>query len=153
MLRFRFCATAGPGQRPGWLPAISEPGGFARRLIPVLGLLAGFVAAAPAPLSGAPQRMLVMFERAGCAYCQRFDAEVAPLYARTDEGRAAPLRRVDMGAGTPADLALKAPVRFTPTFVLVEDGREIGRITGYMSNESFFGLLAALGKDPSPAGK
>jgi len=39
---------------------------------------------------------LVMFERAGCVWCARFDAEIAPIYGRTEEGQAAPLRRVDL---------------------------------------------------------
>jgi len=87
---------------------------------------------------------LVMFERAGCVYCLKFEHDVAPLYEKTDEGRLAPLRRVDLSAGAPADLALAAPVRFAPTFVLVDGGREIGRITGYASDEAFWGLLGTL---------
>ncbi|MFG1347002.1 thioredoxin family protein [Xanthobacter autotrophicus DSM 431] len=87
---------------------------------------------------------LVMFERKGCVYCQRFEETVAPIYGRTDEGRRAPLRRVDVSDGMPGDIALAAPVRFSPTFVLVDHGREIGRITGYASDEAFWGLLGAL---------
>ena len=29
---------------------------------------------------------LVVFERAGCPWCQRFDAEIGRIYAATDEG-------------------------------------------------------------------
>ncbi|HQS09063.1 MAG TPA: thioredoxin fold domain-containing protein [Xanthobacteraceae bacterium] len=97
--------------------------------------------------SGASE--LVMFERSGCAWCQRFDAEISPVYDRTDEGRQAPLRRVNMRAGVPGDLALAAPVRFAPTFVLVEDGREVGRITGYMSDDVFWGMLGSLIHKPA----
>lgn len=86
---------------------------------------------------------LLMFEQPGCSWCRRFDAEIGPIYAKTDEGRQAPLRRVALGGDT-APLALAAPVRFTPTFVLVDDGREIGRITGYMSEDAFWGLLGGL---------
>lgn len=87
---------------------------------------------------------LVMFERRGCSYCQKFEQDVAPVYAKTEEGRRAPLRRIDLSQGVPPEVALAAPVRFTPTFVLVDEGREVGRITGYASDEAFWGLMAAL---------
>lgn len=84
---------------------------------------------------------LVMFERAGCVWCARFNAEIAPIYPNTDEGRTAPLRRVDRDQPLPADLAGVDPGAFTPTFVVVDNGREIGRIRGYPGDSFFFGLL------------
>jgi Thioredoxin-like domain len=90
---------------------------------------------------------LVMFERAGCPWCLRWDREVAPHYGKTEEGGVAPLRRVDLDHGQPRDLALTLPVRFTPTFVLIDKGREIGRITGYMDAGTFWGLLSKMIKD------
>ena len=42
-----------------------------------------------------------------------------------------------------ADLAFIRRERFTPVFVLIDNGREIGRIRGY-PGESFWGLLANL---------
>ncbi|WP_158670209.1 MULTISPECIES: thioredoxin [Bradyrhizobium] len=95
--------------------------------------------ALPATASRAVE--LVMFERAGCAWCARFDAEIAPIYGKTDESRAAPLRRVDLNSPVPADLAGIDPGPFTPTFVVVQEGREIGRIRGYPGDAFFFGLL------------
>ncbi|HYD65037.1 MAG TPA: hypothetical protein VED21_06140, partial [Azospirillum sp.] len=70
--------------------------------------------------------------------------EVGPAYPRTAEGRAAPLRRVDLRAPRPDDLKAIAGVVHTPTFVLVEDGREVGRILGYPGDAFFWGLLAEL---------
>jgi len=87
---------------------------------------------------------LVMFERAGFPWCARFDAEIAPVYAKTDEGRALPLRRVDRDKPLPDDLAAIDPGAFTPTFVVVDRGREIGRIRGYPGNTFFFGLLGRI---------
>lgn len=84
---------------------------------------------------------LLMFEEQGCVWCRRWDAEVGVAYPKTPEGRRAPLRRVDIHGPKPADIALTAPVRATPTFVLVENGREIGRITGYPGADFFWGLL------------
>lgn len=84
---------------------------------------------------------LVMFERVGCTWCARFDAEIAPIYPKTSESRTAPLRRIDLNRPLPADLAGIDPGAFTPTFVVVDDGREIGRIRGYPGDAFFFGLL------------
>jgi len=87
---------------------------------------------------------LVMFEQAGCAWCEAFDREIAPIYPKTAEGARIPLRRVDIAAALPSDLAFIAVERLTPLFVLVENGREIGRIRGYPGEEHFWGLLGVL---------
>jgi hypothetical protein len=87
---------------------------------------------------------LVMFWRAGCPYCASFDREIGPIYGRTDEGKAAPLRRVDIHGPIPPDLKSIAVERITPVFVLVEQGHEIGRIRGYPGDDNFWGLLAGL---------
>jgi hypothetical protein len=68
---------------------------------------------------------LVMFAQKGCVWCEKFDGEIAPAYAKTPEGQRAPLRRVDIGAPLPADLAFVRRERFTPVFVLVEGGRPV----------------------------
>jgi thioredoxin-related protein len=87
---------------------------------------------------------LVMFERAGCPYCARFEHEIAPIYQKTDEGKAAPLRRVDINAPIPRDLGSVTVERITPVFALVDRGREIGRIRGYPGEDNFWGLLAGM---------
>jgi thioredoxin-related protein len=87
---------------------------------------------------------LVMFEQKGCVWCQRFDREIAPAYDKTAEGKRAPLRRVDIEKPQPQDLAFIRRERFTPVFVLVDNGREFGRIRGYPGDTFFWGLLASL---------
>lgn len=87
---------------------------------------------------------LVMFEQAGCEWCAAFDREVAPIFANTDEGKRAPLRRVDITQKTPPDLSFIDVERLTPLFVLVDKGREIGRIRGYPGEDNFWGLFGAL---------
>ena len=105
----------------------------------------------------APQAAeLVMVERSGCPYCAQWDRDVAPVYQRSPEGQLAPLRRVSLDNGQP-QLALTAPVRFTPSFLLVDGDREIGRITGYVNDAMFWGLLdkllERLGPVPRQAGE
>jgi thioredoxin-related protein len=87
---------------------------------------------------------LVMFEQKGCVWCQKFDREIAPAYDKTAEGKRAPLRRLDIAQPAPADLSFIKRERFTPVFVLIDEGHEIGRIRGYPGDTFFWGLLANL---------
>ena len=87
---------------------------------------------------------LVMFEQRGCVWCQKFDREIAPAYDKTTEGKRAPLRRLDIAQPAPADLSFIKRERFTPVFVLIDEGHEIGRIRGYPGDTFFWGLLANL---------
>lgn len=88
-----------------------------------------------------PRRELLMVERDGCSWCVAWDREVAPAYAKSAEGRLAPLRRIDIADWRRAGVTFTMPPTVTPTFVLVSDGREIGRITGYPGADFFWGLL------------
>src|SRR5262245_14616059 len=87
---------------------------------------------------------LIMFEQAGCVWCETFDREIAPVYAKTTEGQRAPLRRVNIDYPLPPDLSFVATERLAPLFVLVDKGREVGRIRGYPGEDHFWGLLGAL---------
>jgi thioredoxin-related protein len=91
---------------------------------------------------------LVMFRQAGCPWCAAWDREVGPIYPKTEFGRRVPVRFVDLGRARDT-AGLKSPVRFTPTFVVFDDGREIGRIEGYPGQDFFWGLLENL--VPKPA--
>lgn len=95
---------------------------------------------------------LVMFEQPGCAWCQAFDREIAPIYGKTEEGQRAPLRRVELDEALPADLSFIQVERLTPVFVLIDKGREIGRIRGYPGEDNFWGLLGVLIKKLDTAG-
>ncbi|ARC89149.1 hypothetical protein [Rhodovulum sp. MB263] len=110
-------------------------------------LWAGICAAGLALMAGAPARAgleLGLFERVGCAYCVLWDREIAPIWPKTREGRTAPLRRIDLDANLPKDVRLVSRPRFTPTFVLLRDGVEIGRLEGYPGEDFFWGLIGAL---------
>ncbi|QZO02009.1 thioredoxin fold domain-containing protein [Chenggangzhangella methanolivorans] len=113
-----------------------------RARLAILGVL--LFASVPAGAGDGEAAELVMFEQPGCVWCQRFENEIAPGYAGSDEGRLAPLRRVDLKAQASAGFELATNVRITPTFVLVDGGREIGRLTGYPGKEFFWPELADL---------
>lgn len=87
---------------------------------------------------------LVMMEEAGCSWCDKWREEIGVIYHRTKEGRAAPLRRVDVHGRMPKDLSFLKPAYFTPTFILVAGGREIGRIQGYPGEDFFWPMLVEL---------
>lgn len=87
---------------------------------------------------------LVMYRRAGCPYCLAWDREIGPIYPKTEIARKAPLRHVHLDRGKDNSVELKSPIRFTPTFVVVEDGREKARIEGYPGEFFFWGLLEKL---------
>lgn len=87
---------------------------------------------------------LVMVEQAGCHWCEKWDAEVAPEYAKTAEGRAAPLERVLIRSLPLDGLETGSRVVYTPTFLLVRDGVELARIEGYPGEDFFWGLLTRM---------
>ncbi|MFV0515549.1 MAG: hypothetical protein ACK5MY_18200 [Jhaorihella sp.] len=86
---------------------------------------------------------LVMVEQPGCAWCERWNSEIAPIYPNTAEGRFAPLRRVDLHA-LPGDLHPLRRLTYTPTFLIVEEGRELARLEGYPGEHFFWPLLVGL---------
>ncbi|MGI3210388.1 hypothetical protein ACROSR_04655 [Roseovarius tibetensis] len=108
--------------------------------------LAAFLASAvlwiglSGPLSSAE---LIMVEQRGCHWCAQWNEEIAPIYPKTDEGARAPLRRVQIG-DLPDDVAFKSRPVFTPTFVLVHEGKELGRMEGYAGDEFFWFILNQL---------
>lgn len=107
-------------------------------------VFAPVLAAMLAASSAAAELSLVMIEQPGCAWCARWREEIGVAYPRTDEGRRAPLRPVSLAEPWPEDLAQVRPERFTPTFVLVEDGVEVGRLRGYAGSDFFWHLLGEL---------
>ena len=95
---------------------------------------------------------LIMLEEDGCPWCERWNKEVGVVYHKTPEGQRAPLRRLDIHKALPPELKFLTKGRYTPTFVLIDKGREISRIRGYPGEDFFWGLFAKmLGRLPSPA--
>ena len=87
---------------------------------------------------------LIMFETAGCPWCALWNREAGVAYPKTAEGRRAPLRRLDLSEAKTIGVTFAAPVNASPTFVLVDGDREVGRITGYPGADFFWGLLDAM---------
>jgi hypothetical protein len=95
-------------------------------------------------LTAAADTVLVMVEEQGCVWCARWNDEIAHIYPKTAEGRAAPLQRIDIHNAPPAGLSFARGLNFTPTFVLMIDGHEAARIEGYPGEDFFWGLLGQM---------
>jgi thioredoxin-related protein len=88
---------------------------------------------------------LILIEYNRCGYCIRFNATVGKHYAESPQARIAPLRRFELGGkkAIPADLR-DVRIRGTPTFILRDGGREIGRFDGFRDPDRFWAQLDAL---------
>lgn len=86
----------------------------------------------------------MMAEEPGCVWCARWNDEIGPIYDKTGEGVAAPLRRVDITKPLPEDITVARTVNFTPTFILLIDGTEVARLEGYPGEDFFWGLLGQM---------
>ena len=95
------------------------------------------------PLPAAADTYLLMAEEKGCMWCERWNNEIAHIYPKTAEGKAAPLARYDLHNESP-DVRFERRVHFTPTFILIRDGAEVGRIEGYPGEDFFWGLLGMM---------
>lgn len=97
-----------------------------------------------AALTASAEATLLMAEEPGCVYCAQWNAQIGPIYEKTGEGAAAPLRRYDITTPLPDDITLARAINFTPTFVLLIDGSEAMRIEGYAGEDFFWGLVGMM---------
>lgn len=86
-------------------------------------------------------RVLMMFEEPGCPYCARWKREVEVPYRNSPEGAFAPLAFRDIGG---EDAKKIGRIVYSPTFVLVDGGKEVGRIVGYTGADFFWGEIEIL---------
>lgn len=114
------------------------------RNLPVL----AFLMIAAAGIFPAPQTVksaeLLLFESETCEWCEKWREEIGEVYPKTEEGKFAPLRTIDIHQTRPPEYRNVKRVVFTPTFVLWHDNREFGRILGYTDEAFFWGLLGEL---------
>lgn len=103
-------------------------------------LLGIFLSAGPA----LAETRLLMLDEAGCPWCAAWDEEVGDAYHKTEEGRRAPLLRTSIHEPLPEGVVLERRAHYTPTFVLLDDGREVGRIEGYPGEDFFYSRLDGL---------
>ena len=86
---------------------------------------------------------LIMVEQQGCYYCLEWKDQLGHIYPKTPEGKYAPLKTIDITEVDQLE-GLQRDVIFTPTFVLMEDNKELGRLEGYSSEDFFWELLEVI---------
>lgn len=84
---------------------------------------------------------LIMFDEDGCSWCEKWNEEIGDVYPITNEGKIAPLVRINIHDRDYPPYDRLEGLYFTPTFVVMEDDQEIGRIRGYPSEDFFWPLL------------
>jgi hypothetical protein len=111
--------------------------------------LAWFLAANSSVASAKQETILLMVEQIYCEWCEAWNEDIGGIYDRTPEGKQAPLRRIDISEPMPESIEFKLRTQFTPTFILIHQRREIGRIEGYPGEHFFWPMLQnLLGKLP-----
>ena len=113
----------------------------------MVSLLALIVAYLPAWADVGKGVRILMVERDGCLYCAAWEAEVGPGYAQSATGQAAPILPVDIDGPYPDGLALERRPVMTPTFILLRDGIELGRIEGYAGKDQFYPMIGQMMED------
>jgi thioredoxin-related protein len=85
---------------------------------------------------------LIVFEHPDCTYCRAFRQNIGPTYRHSVPAAEAPLRYVDIAKSDIGGLHLSERIDTLPTAVLMKNGREVGRISGYWGRDSFLRMLA-----------
>ena len=111
------------------------------KVTPMKSILLALSLSLSAMCAQAEEMRLLMFEEVGCYWCGKWNGTIGPIYPKTAEGRAAPLQRIDIHDSIPASIKLKSQPQYTPTFVVLRDDTEIGRIEGYPGEDFFWALL------------
>ncbi len=100
------------------------------------GVNAGLDVDAPMPKAGNME--LVVLEAPGCTYCTLFRRDVLPSYEASPQSKDLPIRFVDINDEAADALGIDYPVDIVPTFVVLKNNKEVGRIPGYTGPEFFF---------------
>ena len=81
---------------------------------------------------------LIVLEAPGCIYCTIFRRDVLPSYQASERARSVPVRFFDVNDSALEQLGLDGPINIVPTFVVLKNNKEIGRIPGYVGPENFY---------------
>lgn len=100
-------------------------------------------------LARADMRLFV-FEIEGCTACTQFHTEALQDYWTSETSRSLPLTIVDLNALGTAGQPLRSPIRTVPTFIVMRDGIEIARLTGYPGKQAFETGIAQVLADDAP---
>jgi thioredoxin-related protein len=114
-----------------------------------LGLLCAILLGSPglhaaresAPSPSESRFELMVLEVRDCNVCGLVRQRIQPAYDLSPRSQSVPMRYVDITALDELKLGLKTRVDTVPTIVLLRDGEEVDRMTGYLGPEMFFFAL------------
>jgi thioredoxin-related protein len=109
-----------------------------------LGIAVPLNAAREEPTKPLQRLELLVIEVAGCTVCDLVRVHIQPAYESSPRARQVPLRYVDITSRDELEMGLAERVETVPTIVLMRDGREVDRISGYMGPENFFAALGQM---------
>ncbi|MEZ5924762.1 MAG: thioredoxin family protein [Hyphomicrobiaceae bacterium] len=112
--------------------------------------LVSLLAVASTPAAADPALRLFVFEIDGCTACDQFHAEALRDYWSSPVSQRLPLTLVDLNALGTAGQALRSPIRVVPTFVVMRDGIEIARLSGFPGKSAFEAGIASVLADEQP---
>lgn len=116
-------------------------------LLTCAGMATGLQAALAPATEAAARLELIVIEVKGCKICALVRDEIQPAYERTPRAREVPLRYLDITSVDETRLGLIAPVDVVPTIVLMRDGQEVDRVSGYTGPKNFLEAIAAMVRD------
>ena len=77
-----------------------------------------------------------------CVFCKAWERDVGRLYGDTEYAKKAPLYKIDISLFSEHFTDVRKNVSVTPTFILMSENDEIGRIVGYQNSDMFFWALS-----------
>ncbi len=80
-----------------------------------------------------PRLEFLVLEVRNCVVCDLVRQNIRPLYESSTPSRAVPMRFVDITRIDERRLGLASPVQTLPTIVLMREGQEVDRMSGYMA--------------------
>ena len=108
-------------------------------------LIKAFALALPFAASlqtAAADSRLIMVTSEYCPSCQAWELDVGKVYDKSPYATTLPLTRVEIGLKMPGGVTLQKPVVGTPTFLILHNGQEINRRSGYFDAEMFWWWLS-----------
>ena len=101
----------------------------------------GYAARDQSTPAGARHIEILVLEVDGCHICGLVRQNIQPVYEQTPRAREIPMRLVNASRLDEAKIGLTTRLDTVPTAVLMVDGREVSRITGYWAPENYMRLI------------
>lgn len=111
----------------------------------VLAVIGGSADAArdPVTVTADARTEIVVYEDPSSEICGIFRQRIVPSFRASVRGAKVPMRFVDITTMVSDPAGLAGPITVVPTAVIVQDGREVGRIVGYWGPEAFARMVNA----------